>query len=259
MEFLREIGAFAGLAAFLGLAVLALLYFAQARDVRRLRENASFLLEGPESDGAEAAAAQERVGAAAVQGGEQGQAAAAAPSRSPRDAEAFRRAELARQAAERRERFERRRGPRGEGRFSSLPELPALAVIVVGAILLIAGIGFGATRILGGDDGQGGGSQASAAHQLKGIIVLNSTSEPGLAAQFERELKQKGYDAVSDNTAIPFDFSSVMYQTRTQKTAADEIARALNIKKVEPLVEEVRPDAAQAPVVVVLGADKQGA
>jgi hypothetical protein len=265
MEFLREIGAFAGLAAFLGLAVLALLYFAQARDLRRLRENASFLLEGPESDGAEAPAAPEPVAAPAAQeGGQQGQAAAA-PARSTRDAEAFRRAELARQAAERRERFERRRGPGGrlsrggEGRFSSLPEPSALAVIVVGAILLIAGVAFGATRILGGDDGQGSGSHASAAHQLKGIIVLNSTSEPGLAAQFERELKQKGYDAVSDNTAIPFDFSSVMYQTRTQKPAADEIARALNIKKVEPLVEEVRPDAAQAPVVVVLGADKQGA
>lgn len=147
----------------------------------------------------------------------------------------------------------------GEGRFSSLPEPSALVVIVVGAVLLIAGIGFGATRILGGDDGQGSGRQASAAHQLQGIVVLNSTSEPGLAAQFERELKQKGYDAVSDNTDIPFDISSVQYRTRSQQEAADEIARALNIKKVKPLVEEVQPDAAQAPVVVVLGADKQSA
>ncbi len=48
MELLRDLGAYAGLAAFLGLAVLALLYFAQARDVRRLRESAEFLVEGPE-------------------------------------------------------------------------------------------------------------------------------------------------------------------------------------------------------------------
>jgi hypothetical protein len=46
MEVIREVGAFAGLAAFFGLALLALLYFAQARDVRRLRENAEFLVEG---------------------------------------------------------------------------------------------------------------------------------------------------------------------------------------------------------------------
>jgi LytR cell envelope-related transcriptional attenuator len=261
MEFLREIGALAGLAAFLGLAVLALLYFSQARDVRRLRENASFLVEGPEADGAEAQSAQrEGVAVPAAQGREGAPPAAPPASASPREAEAFRRAELARQATERRERFERRRGGGGEGRFSSLPEPPALAVIVVGAVLLIAGVGFGATRILGGDEPQGGGKHSSAAHQLQGIIVLNSTSEPGLAAQFERQLKRQGYDAVSDNTAIPFDFSSVMYRTRAQKEAADEIAQALGIKKVGPLAAEVQPDADQAPVVVVLGQDKaQGA
>ncbi|MBA2420407.1 MAG: hypothetical protein H0V57_04685, partial [Thermoleophilaceae bacterium] len=38
MEILQEIGAYAGLAAVLGLAVLSALYFSQARDVRRLRE-----------------------------------------------------------------------------------------------------------------------------------------------------------------------------------------------------------------------------
>src|SRR5215217_5761736 len=34
----QEFGAYAGLAAILGLAVLAMLYFAQAREVKRLRE-----------------------------------------------------------------------------------------------------------------------------------------------------------------------------------------------------------------------------
>ena len=38
MEILQEIGSYAGLAAILGLAVLAALYFSQARDVKRLRE-----------------------------------------------------------------------------------------------------------------------------------------------------------------------------------------------------------------------------
>ncbi|HEU4978189.1 MAG TPA: hypothetical protein VFT42_04785, partial [Solirubrobacteraceae bacterium] len=37
-EQVKEYGAIAGFAAILGLAVLALLYFAQAREVKRLRE-----------------------------------------------------------------------------------------------------------------------------------------------------------------------------------------------------------------------------
>src|SRR6476646_5889695 len=48
---LKDVGAVAGLASFLGLALLALLYFAQARDIRRLSENASFLVEGGSEDG----------------------------------------------------------------------------------------------------------------------------------------------------------------------------------------------------------------
>src|SRR6478736_6424290 len=85
---LKDVGAIAGLASFLGLALLALLYFTQARDIRRLRQNASFLVEGGSADG---------------------ESVAAAAASAPTEAEAFRRAELARQAAERRQRFEKRR------------------------------------------------------------------------------------------------------------------------------------------------------
>src|SRR5918994_3408742 len=108
MEIIRELGAYAGLAAFVGLAVLALLYFAQARDVRRLRENASFLVDGSEVP----TTASPEEAAAAVAAREPEEAAAAAAATAPSDREAFRRAELARQAAERRKRFEQRRKPR---------------------------------------------------------------------------------------------------------------------------------------------------
>ncbi|HEX2015475.1 MAG TPA: hypothetical protein VGN69_02190, partial [Solirubrobacteraceae bacterium] len=37
-EQIKTVGAYAGLAAILGLAILAMLYFAQARELRRLRE-----------------------------------------------------------------------------------------------------------------------------------------------------------------------------------------------------------------------------
>ncbi len=60
----RQIGAFAGLAAFLGLAVLALLSFTQGRDIRRLREWAG---SAPERD-AERKEATSTVAAAAGRG-----------------------------------------------------------------------------------------------------------------------------------------------------------------------------------------------
>src|SRR3954452_4082885 len=147
---LKDVGAIAGLASFLGLALLALLYFTQARDIRRLRQNASFLVEGGSADG-ESVAPAERP-AAAVAAKEPEKAAAAAAATAPNEAEAFRRAELARQAAERRQRFEKRRRP-GEHereRPAWLSEPLSLAVTIAGATLLIAGIGFGVPRLTGG-------------------------------------------------------------------------------------------------------------
>src|SRR5262245_28552730 len=109
---LKDVGAIAGIASFLGLALLALLYFTQARDIRRLREQASFRVEGGNGDGEPVAPAERAASAVATK--EPEKAAAAAAATAPNEAEAFRRAELARQAAERRQRFEqRRRTPNG--------------------------------------------------------------------------------------------------------------------------------------------------
>src|SRR5215211_2331238 len=65
MDLLKEVGAIAGLASFLGLVLLAVLYFTQARDIRRLRENASFLVEGGTENG-ETVAPAERAATAVV-------------------------------------------------------------------------------------------------------------------------------------------------------------------------------------------------
>ena len=113
---LKEVGAVAGLASFLGLALLSLLYFTQARDIRRLRDQASFLVEGGAEDGETVAPAERTATAVASTTKVPEKAAAAAAATAPNEAEAFRRAELARQAAERRQRFEqRRRGPAAAG------------------------------------------------------------------------------------------------------------------------------------------------
>ncbi len=58
MHTIEQIGAYAGLASVVGLAILAALYFSQARDVRRLREWAG---RAPERSAEQAAAALERL------------------------------------------------------------------------------------------------------------------------------------------------------------------------------------------------------
>src|SRR3954453_13167482 len=97
---LKDVGAVAGLASFLGLALLALLYFAQARDLRRLRENADFLVEGGSEDGRTITPAERTATAAAAR--QPDDAAAAAAVTAPNKAEALRGSESSRQESERR-------------------------------------------------------------------------------------------------------------------------------------------------------------
>src|SRR5262249_13817848 len=150
---IKDVGAVAGLASFLGLALLVLLYISQARDVRRLRERASFLVDSGSGNGESSVTPAERA-ATAVAAQEPAKAAAAATATAPDEAEAFRRAELARQAAERRQRFEeRRKRPPNGGRERPgwLSEPSSIAVIVIGALILVAGVAFGVTRLVNND------------------------------------------------------------------------------------------------------------
>ena len=263
-EILREAGAYAGLAAFVGLAVLALLYFAQARDVRRLRENASFLVDGSEVP----TTASPEEAAAAVAAREPEEAAAAAAATAPSDREAFRRAELARQAAERRKRFEeRRRPPRravlrggGNGRPSWLSEGRSIAVISVGALLLVAGIAFGATQLLDGDEESApAGKSGPAANAQTKVAVLNSTAQGGLAAEFAGLLKPGGYTTGPvTNTESPFDTSVVMFDQTVPNAqqAAQQVAADVGIQDIQPMSTEIRSISEGATVAVILGEDQ---
>jgi LytR cell envelope-related transcriptional attenuator len=261
---LKDVGAVAGLASFLGLALLALLYFAQARDIRRLRENASFLVEGGSEDG-ETVTPAERT-ATAVAAKEPEKAAAAAAATAPNEAEAFRRAELARQAAERRKRFEARRRRPSNGREPPawLSDWKSIAAIVLIGVLVLGGVAFGVSRIVGGDST----SDTPTAGKNKGpcppgqtrVAVLNGTPTPGLAATFAGPLKQSGYKTTPvGNTDSPFSTSVVMFDPQQ---GGEECARVISdivgIPKQQPMDNEIRVASEGDPVAVVLGDDKAG-
>src|SRR3954464_9559125 len=262
---LKEVGAVAGLASFLGLALLALLYFAQARDLRRLRDQASFLVERGSDDGEAVAPAEREAAAVASTTKEPEKAAAAAAATAPNEAEAFRRAELARQAAERRQRFERRRRGPGGGRERPawLSEPLSLAAIIIGSIILLAGIAFGVSKITGGSSSP---TTPGASKKSKGpcppsttkVAVLNGTATPGLAAESAAPLKQKSYKVGPvGNTTTPFTTSVVMFDpTEGSSECAQFIGGIVDIQKTQAMNNEVRTASEGNPVAVVVGDDK---
>lgn len=262
---LKDVGAVAGLASFLGLALLALLYFAQARDIRRLRENASFLVGAGSEDGETVTPAERTATAVAAQKPEE--AAAAAAATAPNEAEAFRRAELARQAAERRKRFEqrRRRPSNGRERPAWLSDWKSVAAISLISLIVLGGVAFGVSRIVG----DGSASDSTTAGTNKGpcppgqtrVAVLNGTPTPGLAATFAGPLKQRGYrTSPVGNTDSPFTTSVVMFDPQQQgKECAGVISEIVGIPKQQPMDNEVRIASEGDPVAVVLGDDKAGA
>jgi hypothetical protein len=250
MELLKEIGAFAGLVAFLGLALLALLSFTQGRDIRRLREWAG---SAPERD-------TERKDATS--------AAAAQRAEELRRLEREREAE--REAAELRERRRSRRqeglpeltrGERLRERFSGLGERLGepryLIAIFVVALLVGGGVAYGVLHGFGGEGGGKGHRQATGKMRASEIevTVLNGTAVPGLAARYGNKVERKGFKlgAVTNSTSS-FESSIVMYRPGSAPEA-HRVGLALGISRVRPMTTDIASVSAGAPVSVVVGED----
>lgn len=256
MELLKEIGAFAGLVAFLGLAVLALLSFAQGRDLRRLREWAG---SAPERDGERKETTSE---------------AAAERAEEMRKLEEAREAE--RRAAELREhRRERReaglpeltRSERLRERFSGsgspdgargrLGEPRYLVAIFAVLVVVAGGVAYAVTQGGDGKAGGKGGMQASRALKPSEIevTVLNGTAVEGLAGSYGDMVEQQGFQlGAVTNSRSSFEDSIVMFEGGNGREA-HRVATALEISRVRPMNTEIASLSAGAPVAVVIGED----
>ncbi len=249
---IEQIGSYAGLAAFLGLGVLALLCFTQARDIRRLREWAG---SAPERD----AERKESTSAVAAQRAEELRALEEA-----RTAEH----EAVNEREQRRQRREEglpelTRGERFRGFFSRLGERLAeprwLAVIFVVLVLVVGGVAY---ALLSGSDEDAKGknqSKQAAAKQVKPseveVAVLNGTATPGLAATFGDQIESKGYQlGAVTNSDEPAETSIVMFTTG-HKPEAKKVAKQLQISEVKMMTTEIKKDSGGANVAVIIGED----
>ena len=247
---IEQIGAFAGLAAFLGIAVLALLSFTHGRDIRRLREWAG---SAPERD----AERKEQTSTIAAQRAEE--------LRALQEARTAEHQALSGREERRRRREEglpaQSRGARLRGRFSGFGELasrPLSLVVLFAALIAIVG---GAAYLLvgGGDDGNGSAGAKQAAVKMKPgeieVSVLNGTAVPGLAASFGEKVEGKGFElGAVTNSSSSFETTVVMFR-RGHKPEAQKVAKQLKIPKLQLMSGEIESVSAGAAVAVVVGED----
>ncbi len=239
MDLLERLGSFAGLAAFFGLALLALLYFSQARDVRRLREWAG---RAPERVG-EPAATQHYLPPTPID-------EVSAKPRKPL-----------------RERIRR----------IHIPHARYIAMSL-GGLVLLAGAGFAVVQLMG-DDGQAGSSPSGSAAKERTrdgdggrnarsvdispsevtVAVLNGTTIAGLAAQVGEEVTADGFTLGTVTNAARTDQarSEVLYRDG-QKNAATLVADRLGIKTTAPVDALTGELAGSFDVVVLVGSDRAG-
>jgi LytR cell envelope-related transcriptional attenuator len=244
VDTIEQIGAFLGLVAFLGLAVLVLLYFQQARDVRRLREWAGRAPERAEAAAEEAAAAAAR---------EAGIAPGAEEEAEGPGAEASLRERLAARIP-------------APGRLRE--RLPRIEYLVAGvaAVALIAVVAVtGAFGLIDGDDGGGnrGGGRISPKDidvaVLNGTGVAGAPGVPGLAEKVGKEVEAADYKVVQiADAGQSFAETLIMFRP-SDRTAAEQVdadlKKTLGASKLQQMTPEIKALAKGAPVAVVIGAD----
>ena len=245
LEIARDVGSYAGLVAFVGLALLIFLQFTQGRDIRRLRDWAG---SAPERD---------------AQAKEASSELAASRAEELREIEQVRQAEQ-KEASKREVRRERRDAglpelTRMERIRAALPEPRYLVLIAAAVIVLGAGVAYAATHFLGTEGGKHGKTtKTSSSLQPKNIkvSVLNGTAVSGLAGRYGDKLDRKGYtlDAVT-NTPSSFAKSVVMYR-RGRGPEAREVSKAVEIPKLRLMTREIAASAASAEIAVVVGEDR---
>jgi LytR cell envelope-related transcriptional attenuator len=292
LAIVQEIGALAGWAAVVGLAVLSALYFSQARDVKRLREWAG---RAPERSGPGVTAVPGR--AAGVPPPAQPQTAATAsgapasltglPPATPAGAsgpapvapQPVRRAPspqrpIARPAALRAVPEQAVASPprRSQLWYSRIATRYG-AVALVGLLVLGGAATYGVTQLTGDDGGDNSGNaQANNDNGLPNkpkrngvavkpgnvtVAVLNGTTVPGLAAALREQIAAAGFKKGMINVFSDQQLAeSVVQYAPGHQAEAKAVSRRVGISQLEPVTADSRALAGDATVIVIAGADK---
>jgi hypothetical protein len=252
MDLLERVGSFVGLASFLGLAILALLYFSQARDVRRLRDWAG---RAPER-----AAEMERTATE--------EPATHVPPALPASQHSLPPTPLSEASVK------KRKPLRERIRNVHVPQARYLA-LTVAALLVLGGAAYGAVELISNDDSGSstasqkpkrdrGGSDDQTRRAAANVnpadvtvAILNGTTVQGLAAKIGEEVRANGFaiGVIGNAARIDQSKSSVLYR-KGQSAAARAVANRLGIRSIDPVDSVNAEIAGSFDAVVLVGADR---
>ena len=227
---IETVGAFAGIAAILGVAVLSMLVISQARDLRRLREWAG---GAPERD---------------------------AELREVTEVVAEERSEELKLIAEREERRSRRFGELPEDSFWHRLGRSGQIMVVAAAVIIVGAAAAWFINSQGGDSGSNGGGKggkqgaAKVAPGSVDVAVLNGTggAEAGLAAEYAGFLESKGFKVGVTADAPEVYTDSIVFFKKGEARAADKVASAIDAPSTELVptaIAELAPDATTVAVI----------
>jgi hypothetical protein len=292
LEIVQEIGAVAGWAAGVGLALLSALHLSQARDVKRLREWAG---RAPERSGpgvtavpgraagvpppAQPQTADTASGAPASLTGPRPATPAGASGPPPVAPQPVRRTPspqrpITRPAASRAVPQQTVISPprRSQPWYSRIGTR-YVAVALVGLLVLGGAAAYGVTQLTGDDGGDNSGNaQANndngLPHKPKRngaavkpgnvtVAVLNGTTVPGLAAALRDQIAAAGFEKSTINNFSDQQLAeSVVQYAPGHQAEAKAVSRRLGISQLEPVTANSRALAGNATVIVIAGADK---
>lgn len=232
MNLINTVGTFAGIVALLGVAVLAMLFFSQARDVRRMKE-------GTDVDEQRATTATHEAGYQPL------------PVVPPLPVATGAHPHLVRR---------REDVPVDDEKQSRVPRAIAMAAI---GIVVAAGGTLGVVLAVGG-----GGSGSTKAKEKRArpkpvapasvvVTVLNGTGVAGLAKNVGEELKGDGFRLAEVTNAAEQDFSTTqVFFAPGGKRKAQLVADKLDTRSPNPEDSAMASLGAGADVVVVVGSDR---
>jgi hypothetical protein len=255
VHLIERVGSYVGLASFLGLAILALLYFSQARDVRRLRDWAG---RAPERT-----TDLERTATQAP--------ATHVPPALPASQHQLPATPFAEAAV-------RKRKPLRERiRNVHIPQVRYLALTLAG-VLVLGGAAYGAVELIGNDGGgsttdahkntspdRGGsrgrdrGQQVNVDPSQVTVAILNGTTVQGLAAKIGEEVRQGGFrlGTIGNAARIDQSRSQVLYR-KGQGAAARAVANRLGIQSIAQVDSVNAEIAGSFDAIVLVGSDRSG-
>jgi LytR cell envelope-related transcriptional attenuator len=252
MDLIERVGSYVGMAAFLGLAILALLYFSQARDVRRLRDWAG---RAPER-------------AVDVERTVTQEPAKVVPPALPASQHSLPATPFSETAVR------KRRPLRERIRNVHIPQARYLALTLAG-VLVLGGAAYGAVELIGGQDDGGptknvqgnGGQRKSSPDRGKRqvqvdpaqvtVAILNGTTVQGLAAKIGEQISAGGFTLGTIGNAARIDQtkSEVLYR-KGESAAARAVANRLGVQSIRPVDSVNAEIAGSFDAIVLVGSDR---